>query len=143
MNIIRVAAPDESETKRCRTPGSFSTSAAPMHVLLLAAVEWASINVSPRRKLDVEKEISADALSNSIRRTVRFYGPGSRGPHLHRKKLLVTRASAFYLVLHHFGFNLTAREGVNVILNLFVSDCEPLSTSIKNTLSVIALSEFF
>jgi hypothetical protein len=44
-------------------------------------------------------------------------------------------------VLHHFGFNLTAREGVNVILNLFVSDCEPLSTSIKNTLPVIALSE--
>jgi len=43
-------------------------------------------------------------------------------------------------VLHHFGFNLTAREGVNVILNLFVSDCEPLSTSIKNTISLIALS---
>jgi hypothetical protein len=35
------------------------------YTLLLAAVEWASINVSPRRKLDVEKEISADALSNS------------------------------------------------------------------------------
>jgi hypothetical protein len=96
----------------------------------------ASINVSPRRKLDVEKEISTDALELSNSTTHCSILRLCRRPHSNSKK----SPSAFYLLLHHLGFNLTAREGVNVILNLFVSDCEPLSTSIKNTLSVIALS---